>query len=260
VSAVLRTTGLTAGHKGVPAVRDLDLEVAAGEVVALLGPAGAGKSTTLGTIAGELPPIGGWVELRGRRVRPGTTHLLARRGLALVPEDRGLFRQLTVAQNLRLRQRRGSAWEVADVHRHLPLLADLQDRKAGLLSGGEQQVLAIAGALLAGPDVLLIDEMSLGLAPVMVQRLLPTIRSLATDHGMAVLLVEQHVRAALSIADRAYVLAHGTLVYEGSAAELAADPDHLEAAYLGTAAPVLGGPAVTSPAAADRHRGGSPRR
>jgi branched-chain amino acid transport system ATP-binding protein len=233
VTPVIVTRGLVAGHRGVPAVRGLDLVVHAGEVVALVGPNGAGKSTTLLTVAGVLPALGGEVEVLGRRVRGHTAHAVARRGLALVPEDRGLFFQISAADNLRLRRAKKSPFTTERVLEYFPALTNILGRRAGLLSGGEQQMLALAGALVAGPRVLMVDEMSLGLAPIIVERLLPLVRLIAKEHGMGVLLVEQHVHAALAVADRAYVLSHGELVLEGDAGELAGERRLLEASYLG---------------------------
>jgi branched-chain amino acid transport system ATP-binding protein len=215
---VLVTKRLRAGYDGVAVVHDLDLTVDAGEVVALLGANGAGKTTTLLTVAGLLPPIDGTLLVldevahdehgRGRRVRRSAltrTWKRARHGVALVPEDRGLF----------------------------PALAPLADRRAGLLSGGEQQMLALARALVREPRLLMVDEMSLGLAPIIVERLLPMLRTIATETGAGVLLVEQHVPMALAVADRAVVMSRGRDVASGTGAELASRPDLLEASYLG---------------------------
>ena len=229
----IKVRDLVAGHNGVPAVRGLDLDVEEGEIVSILGPNGAGKSTTLWTIAGVLPRISGGIEILGTPVRNEPAHAIARMGLALVPEDRGLFHQLTVAENLRLRERRKGIVTRDAVFEHFPALAPLSNRRAGLLSGGEQQMLALGCALCAEPRALMIDEMSLGLAPIIVERLLPIVRDIATARGMAVVLVEQHVAAALAVADRAYVLSHGELVMQDSAAALAERPELLEASYLG---------------------------
>ncbi len=177
--------GLVAGHGRVPAVHGLSLTVGRGEIVALLGPNGAGKTTTLLTIAGALPSLGGTIEVLGARVEKQPAHQIARRGLALVPEDRGLFPHLTVAENLRLRSRRGTP-HLAEAVERFPALAAISSRRAGLLSGGQQQMLALACALARHPQVLMIDELSHGLAPIIVEQLLPTVRGLA-DSGMGVL-------------------------------------------------------------------------
>jgi branched-chain amino acid transport system ATP-binding protein len=227
---------LFAGYQQVPVVRELNLEVRPGEVVALLGPNGAGKTTTLETIAGLNRPISGTVELSGESVGGTPAHVLAHRGLALVPEGRALFPGLTVREHLRLAGGRGAGRREEELLGMLPELRKCLGRKAGLLSGGEQQMLAVGRALVTRPRLLLVDEMSLGLAPVIVERLLPILRRAAAELGSSVLFVEQHVALALEISDRAYVLAHGRIRLEGPAAELRERRDLLAASYLGETA------------------------
>jgi branched-chain amino acid transport system ATP-binding protein len=228
---VLRATGLSAGYGGAPVVRDLDLELARGEVLALLGPNGASKTTSLLALSGMLPRSAGSVTVNGTELRSGNSRQAAKHGVALVPDDRSLFKSLSTRQNLQLAAR--SKAKVQEVFDLFPRLGERSAVPAGVLSGGEQQMLAIGRALVQDPQVLLIDELSMGLAPVVVEALLPVIRQVADETGTAVVLVEQHVHLALQTADRAVVLAHGSAVLEATAADLRAHPERIEAAYLG---------------------------
>jgi branched-chain amino acid transport system ATP-binding protein len=230
--AVLAIEGLTAGYDEAAVIRDVSLDVVPGEVVALLGPNGAGKTTTLRAISGLVKPMGGRVLLDGGDLVRISPSARARRGLAHVPEGRGLFFGLTVAEHFRLDRTNGPA-QMDATFDHFPALRGLRGRKAGLLSGGEQQMLAIARVLSRKPKLLMLDEMSLGLAPVIVDRLLPAVRSAATSQGTGVLLVEQHVHLALKIADRGYILSHGELAASGTAEQLSKDSALLAASYLG---------------------------
>jgi branched-chain amino acid transport system ATP-binding protein len=229
---LLEVEHLNAGYQGVPVVRDLSLTVHAGEVVALLGPNGAGKTTTLLTASALIPIIAGDVKVFGRSVRKRHPYDLAREGLGHVTEDRSLFYGLSVKDNLRLGCH-GRSGELDMVLEYFPQLKPLMGRQAGLLSGGEQQMLALGRAVASRPKLLLLDEMSLGLAPVIVERLLPIVRDVAIATGSGVLLVEQHVEIALEVSDRAYVLAHGDLVMEDTAERLLKSDELLEESYMG---------------------------
>ncbi|MET7767897.1 ATP-binding cassette domain-containing protein [Nocardia sp. NPDC005366] len=233
MTIVLECAGVEAGYsKGRPCVRGFDLSLTEGEVLCLLGPNGAGKTTLLMTLAGLLPGLGGSVSIAGARVAHGRARAASRAGLVLVPDDRALFNGLTVKENLELARCR-SGPTVTEIIEYFPRLGERTKVAAGMLSGGEQQMLAIGRALMQKPKILLIDELSMGLAPVIVESLLPVIRRVADDRGTAVILVEQHVRLALEIGDTAIILAHGRDVLRGSAADLAADPGRIERAYLG---------------------------
>ncbi|EHN10665.1 Branched-chain amino acid transport ATP-binding protein LivF (TC 3.A.1.4.1) [Patulibacter medicamentivorans] len=228
----LKLDALVAGHGSVTALRSVDLDLAPGTVTAVLCPNGAGKTTMLETVAGLLPRLGGDVAVRGRSLPTGRPAAARARGVVLVPDDRALFTTLSVRENLAVARAR-SGPEPEAMLEYFPALEKRWTVSAGVLSGGEQQMLAVARALIQEPRVLLVDEMSMGLAPVIVEELLPIVRRVATDTGAVVVLVEQHVRLALEVADEAVVLAHGDVVLSGSAADLAADPGRLEAAYLG---------------------------
>ncbi|HVP03415.1 MAG TPA: ABC transporter ATP-binding protein [Solirubrobacteraceae bacterium] len=232
---VLELSKVAAGYDGIPVVRELALHVNPGEVVAMLGPNGAGKTTTLTTIAGLHAPLGGEIRLDGEPVGRVPTYKLFRRGVSLVPEGRSLFFGLTVREHLKLAGARSKA-ALDELLELFPELRKTLDRKAGVLSGGEQQMLAVGRGLVSQPRLLLVDEMSLGLAPVIVERMMPVLRTVAERFGTAVLFVEQHVALALEVADRAYVLAHGRLVLEGAAVDLRERPELLRSSYLGEAA------------------------
>ena len=235
MSAPLECEQLYAGYDGVRVVHDLNLEVKEGEVVALFGPNGAGKTTTLLTLSGITRSLAGSVRIGGRPVPGGRPHVAARNGLAFVPDDRSLFRGLSARENLRLavRRHRDVQPAIKQALDYFPGLTEVLNRRAGLLSGGEQQMLALGRALVTRPKVLMIDEMSLGLAPLIVRRLLPVVKRIADELGTAILLVEQHVDLALEIADRACVLDRGHIVISGAAEELRTRRDLLRASYMG---------------------------
>jgi ABC-type branched-subunit amino acid transport system ATPase component len=221
--ALLEARGLTAGYGKVEVVHGVDLMVRPGEVVALLGPNGAGKTTSLLTLSGDLPALGGEVRWLGRTTA-SPLHARARQGLGLVSEERSVFPQLTVRDNLKV--------SGCDAEMALQLFPELGKRikqKVGLLSGGEQQMLSLARILARHPKILLADELSLGLAPLVVNRLFEAVRA-AADQGLGVLLVEQHVSKALHYSDRVYVLRRGEIVLTGLASEL--DMRAIEMAYL----------------------------
>lgn len=230
--SALVVTKLIVDRAGLPVVREASIYVKPASVSVLLGANGAGKTTLLEGISGITPTSGGAIELDGEAVQGLRASARALKGLAHVEQGRTVFRGLTTDENLR------AASAKADVKRAYDLFPELQKRRdvrAGLLSGGEQQMLVIARALLTSPKTIMIDEMSAGLAPVVVTRLMNAVRKLA-DQGLAVLLVEQFAVLALSIGDRAYVLRRGKIVYEGDCAELAHSPQLMHRLYLGEAA------------------------
>jgi branched-chain amino acid transport system ATP-binding protein len=237
MSVRLECRGFTGGRGSAVAFRDLDLDLEAGKVLALLGPNGAGKSTLLLTLAGLLPAHGGNLAVDGVALRNGNPAAANRAGVVLVADNRALFTTLTVEENLEVARRRNGP-APRDLLEVFPALDKRWRLRAGDLSGGEQQMLAMARALIQQPKVLLVDEMSMGLAPRMVEVLFDTVRQIAADHAAAVVLVEQHVSLALRVADEAAVLNHGTIVLRGSANELRDQGERLERAYFGDAEPV----------------------
>ena len=209
----------------------LSLGVGEGEVVALLGRNGAGKTTTLRSITGLTPPRRGRIAYKGRDIAGLPPHRISQLGIALVPETRGVFSYLTARENLAIARRPGSRWPMDSVLERFPKLREVLDRKGRLLSGGEQQMLAIARALLTGPELLLLDEPSQGLAPLVVETVMGTVRELKRER-VSMLLVEQNAEMALGLADRVYVIDHGTIVFEGTPQALRANT-HVTATYLG---------------------------
>jgi len=233
--SLLAVKGLKIHYGGIQAVRGIDLEVEEGELVCLIGANGAGKSSTLKGIVG-LEPHTGEVRYAGASLRGRPTHRIAAAGVALVPEGRGIFPRLTVAENLAMGAytRRDQAAVRADldhVYDLFPRLLERRQQTAGLLSGGEQQMLAIGRALMSRPRLLLLDEPSMGLAPLMVQKIYETIQRVARE-GVTILLVEQNAHLALKVSSRGYVMESGAITLSGPSAELAADPQ-VRAAYLG---------------------------
>ena len=225
---LIEARGLSAGYGKMAVVRDVDIRVDAGEVVALIGANGAGKTTPLLTLAGALPPLHGEVRFLGEPTR-APMHARCRKGLGYVTEERSVIMNMTVSDNLKL-----AAVAPSIAFGYFPALEDIMDRKAGLCSGGEQQMLSLARALGRHPKVLLADELSLGLAPIIVTNLLHAVRAAAEERGVGVLLVEQHVRQALKIADRVYLMERGRIALSGTSGEVVGQLDKIEAAYLST--------------------------
>ena len=238
MTPVLQCDGLCAGYGTVTVVRDFNLELRSGELVAMLGPNGAGKTTVMLTLAGLVPARDGRILSEGHELTRLGASKINKRGVVLVPDDRSLFTTLTVRENLALARRRDGPGEEGALS-YFPQLRSRLKMTAGSLSGGEQQMLAIARALMQSPKVLLIDEVSMGLAPIVVEHLLPTLREVAANTGAGVVFVEQHVRLAVAVADKALVLVHGSVVLDCEATELRGDPLRLERAYLGAASSQL---------------------
>jgi ABC-type branched-subunit amino acid transport system ATPase component len=228
---IVEVQGLVAGYGGLAVVNEVSLSVRPGEVVALFGPNGAGKTTTLLNLVGEMRPLGGRVIWNGSG---GWTplHKSARRGVAFIPEDRSVFAQLTVDQNIRISWKNSASYR-SEIVQMFPELEHLMSRRAGLLSGGEQRMLAVARALSGGCRLLLADELSLGLAPKTVATILTALRR-AADDGVGVLIVEQHVHKVLDIADRVYVMQGGRVRFSGTSTEARDQLDTIRNEYLST--------------------------
>ncbi|MGB5081236.1 MAG: ABC transporter ATP-binding protein [Burkholderiales bacterium] len=235
---MLEVRGLRVAYGGIVAVKGIDLDVGAGELVCLIGANGAGKTTTLKAIAGLLPKSGGSIRLEGRDTANLPSHQLVRHGLALAPEGRGIFGRLTVRENLEMgayhRSDPGIARDFERVLSLMPRLAERLAQTGGTLSGGEQQMLAIGRALMSRPKLLLLDEPSMGLAPSMVSRVFEIVRK-AAEEGVTILLVEQNAKLALELARRAYVMESGCLTLAGESRDLLVDR-RVREAYLGEAA------------------------
>lgn len=230
--ALLSVKNLNVRYGNIHAVQGLDLQVNDGELVCLIGANGAGKSSTLNALAGLVPSTGS-VIYQGAEIVKLASHQRVAQGLALVPEGRGVFPKMTVLENLQMGAYLHD-WqpsELDQVFARFPRLAERRDQLAGTLSGGEQQMLAIGRALLSRPKLLLLDEPSMGLAPLMIELIFNTLAELKKS-GLSILLVEQNARGALQLADRAYVLEHGEMTLSGTGQELLVDP-RVQAAYLG---------------------------
>ncbi|MBD5802948.1 High-affinity branched-chain amino acid transport ATP-binding protein LivF [Azoarcus sp. Aa7] len=235
-SPILEVRGLKVAYGGIQAVKGIDLTLRKGELVSLIGANGAGKTTTLNTLAGVVAHNGGEILYAGQEIGKLPSHLRLRKGLALVPEGRGIFTRLTVAENLQTgaytrRDTDGIAADMEKVFTLLPRVKERLHQVAGTLSGGEQQMVAIGRALLSRPQVLLLDEPSMGLAPLVVEKIFEVIHSI-TREGMGVLLVEQNANLALEVSERAYVMEGGRVTLEGTGKALLDDPK-VRSAYLG---------------------------
>ena len=215
-------------------LQGISLEIAEGEVVALLGRNGAGKTTALKSIMGLAPPCQGKILFKDQDITGLPPHVIARLGIAYVPASRGIFMTLTAMENLKIVRTKGAQWATEDVFRRFPKLAPLKRRLGRFFSGGEQQMLAIGRALVTGPSLILLDEPSQGLAPMVVELVVDMLRELKSE-GVSMLLVEQNLQMALDLAERVYILDQGAVVFEGSARELI-NNDQLTASYLGVSA------------------------
>ena len=235
-NTLLKITSLKVAYGGIKAVKGVDLEVHDGELVTLIGSNGAGKTTTMKAITGTLPPVEGDIEYLGKSIKGKGAWDLVKEGLAMVPEGRGVFNRMTITENLQMgayirSDKAGIAEDVEKMFTIFPRLRERKDQLAGTMSGGEQQMLAMGRALMSRPRVLLLDEPSMGLSPIMVDKIFEVIRDVSA-RGMTVLLVEQNASRALGIADRGYVMESGIVTMNGEAKQLLNDP-RVRAAYLG---------------------------
>ncbi len=233
---LLKVKGLKVSYGGIEAVKGVDFEVREGELVSLIGSNGAGKTTTMKAITGTLPMAGGDIEYLGQSIRGQGAWDLVKKGLAMVPEGRGVFTRMTITENLQMgayirSDASGIAQDMEKVFATFPRLKERRDQLAGTLSGGEQQMLAMGRALMSRPRVLLLDEPSMGLSPIMVDKIFEVVKDVYAQ-GVTIVLVEQNASRALKIADRAYVMESGLLTMEGPARDLLVDP-RVRAAYLG---------------------------
>ncbi|MEQ1527101.1 MAG: ABC transporter ATP-binding protein [Gallionella sp.] len=233
---MLEVRDLQVAYGGIQAVKGISLQIAPGELVALIGSNGAGKTTTLKTLAGLLQPLSGEILYHGNSLKNIAAHQRVSMGIALVPEGRGVFARLTVAENLQMgaysrNDKNEIATDLARMYELFPRLAERKDQLAGTLSGGEQQMVAMARALMSRPRLLMLDEPSMGLAPLMVKKIFDTIRDIAAQ-GMSILLVEQNAKLALQVAQRGYVMESGAITLSGAANELLGS-DAVQRAYLG---------------------------
>ena len=235
-NTLLKVTGLKVAYGGIQAVKGVDFEVSEGELVTLIGSNGAGKTTTMKAITGTLPMMDGDIEYMGKSIRGRGAWDLVKEGLAMVPEGRGVFTRMTIIENLQMGAyiRNDKSEIAADIEKMFALFPRLCERKeqlAGTLSGGEQQMLAMGRGLMSRPKVLLLDEPSMGLSPIMVDKIFEVVRDVS-ERGVTILLVEQNASRALGIADRGYVMESGNVTMNGDAKELLKDP-RVRAAYLG---------------------------
>jgi branched-chain amino acid transport system ATP-binding protein len=237
--SLLQLSDVKISYGGIQAVKGVSIRVGQGELVTLIGANGAGKTTTLKAISGMLKPHTGRITYDGQEIAGKPSHEIAQMGLALVPEGRGVFPGLTIEENLRMgayhrRDKDGIAQDIEQAYMRFPRLKERAKQTAGTLSGGEQQMLAISRALMSRPRMLLLDEPSMGLAPIMVQKIFEVVREVAAQ-GMTILLIEQNAKLALQVSNRAYVMDGGLVSFEGPSADLLHDP-RVREAYLGEAA------------------------